>query len=99
MPRITSFAAFTPMITGLKLYALSRGSGFTLFLATARGALGAQGGGRRFRVWELRPGRANEALDCRVYAYAALCGLLHLGLKLNRRADEIERAPEVLLPM
>src|SRR5260364_108374 len=27
------------------------------------------------------------------------CGLLHLGLKLNRRADEIERAPEVLLPM
>jgi terminase, large subunit len=56
-------------------------------------------GGRRFRVWELRPGRANEALDCRVYAYAALCGLLHLGLKLNRRADEIGRAPEVLLPM
>jgi hypothetical protein len=24
-----------------------------------------------------------------VYAYAALCGLLHLGLKLNRRADEV----------
>jgi phage terminase large subunit GpA-like protein len=46
-------------------------------------------GGRRFRVWELPGGRANEALDCRVYAYAALCGLLHFGLQLNRRADAI----------
>lgn len=44
-------------------------------------------GGQKFRVWELPPGRANEALDCRVYAYAALCGLTHFGLKLNRRAD------------
>src|SRR5260363_453097 len=33
-------------VTRAWLYALSRGSGFTLFLATARGALGAQGGGR-----------------------------------------------------
>jgi len=46
-------------------------------------------GGQHYRVWELPPGRANEALDCRVYAYAALCGLLHLGLKLNKRADEV----------
>lgn len=46
-------------------------------------------GGQRYRVWEPRPGRANEALDCRVYAYAALCGLLYMGLKLNRRAEEI----------
>lgn len=46
-------------------------------------------GGQRFRVWEQPPGRANEALDCRVYAYAALCGLLHLGLKLNKRADDV----------
>nr|WP_082016594.1 terminase gpA endonuclease subunit [Cupriavidus sp. IDO] len=43
--------------------------------------------GHKYRVWELPSGRANEALDCRVYAYAALCGLTHLGLKLNRRAD------------
>jgi phage terminase large subunit GpA-like protein len=43
--------------------------------------------GQKFRVWELPSGRANEALDCRVYAYAALCGLTHLGLKLNKRAD------------
>jgi phage terminase large subunit GpA-like protein len=45
--------------------------------------------GARFRVWELPPGRANEALDCRVYAYAALCGLMHFGLRLNKRADEL----------
>ncbi|MDK7596624.1 phage terminase large subunit family protein, partial [Serratia ureilytica] len=24
-------------------------------------------GGQRYRVWEQLPGRANEALDCRVY--------------------------------
>jgi len=47
-------------------------------------------GGQRYRVWELPPGRANEALDCRVYAYAALCGLMHFGLKLNKRADALE---------
>jgi phage terminase large subunit GpA-like protein len=50
--------------------------------------------GQRFRVWELPPGRANEALDMRVYAYAALCGLIHLGLKLNRRADGVDAANE-----
>lgn len=45
--------------------------------------------GKRFRVWQLSPGRANEALDCRVYAYAALCGLLHFGLRLNQKADAL----------
>lgn len=45
--------------------------------------------GVRHRAWELMAGRANERLDCRVYAYAALCGLLHFGLQLNRRAAEI----------
>lgn len=32
-------------------------------------------GGARVRKWVLPKDRANEALDCRVYAYAALCGL------------------------
>lgn len=45
--------------------------------------------GQKYRVWKLKPGRANEALDCRVYGYAALCGLLHFGLKLNKRAEEV----------
>jgi phage terminase large subunit GpA-like protein len=51
--------------------------------------------GRKYRVWELPSGRANEALDCRVYAYGALCGLLHMGLKLNRRAagEEVVAVP------
>lgn len=49
--------------------------------------------GKRYRVWELPSGKANEALDCRVYAYAALCGLMHLGFKLNRRVEELFPAP------
>lgn len=57
-------------------------------LTAERSVLKVQGG-QRYRVWEPRPGRANEALDCRVYAYAALCGLMHMGLKLNRRAEEV----------
>lgn len=58
-------------------------------------------GGQHYRVWELPNGRANEGLDCRVYAYAALCGLLHLGLKLNKRAEEVNRdigAPVAYVP-
>lgn len=54
-----------------------------------------QMGAQRYRVWELPPGRANEALDCRVYAYGALCGLMHFGLRLNRWADKTaEDLPE-----
>ena len=46
-------------------------------------------GSQRRRKWVAKPGRANEALDCRVYAYAALHGLMHMGLKLNKLADDI----------
>lgn len=53
--------------------------------------------GQRFRVWELPPGRANEALDTTVYAYAALCGLQHAGLKLNKRVEGV-RTGRVELP-
>jgi phage terminase large subunit GpA-like protein len=49
-------------------------------------------GGHRYRVWELPNGKANEALDCRVYAYAALCGLMHFGFGLNRKVDEVSVA-------
>lgn len=59
--------------------------------------------GHKYRVWEVRPGRANEALDCRVYAYAALQGLLHMGLKLNSSAMAVAKtlaaaAPRVPVP-
>jgi phage terminase large subunit GpA-like protein len=53
-----------------------------------------EAGGRRYRVWETPAGRANEASDCRVYAYAALCGLVHMGLQLNRRVQQLQQAPE-----
>ena len=43
-----------------------------------------QVGMRAVRIWVTPPGRANEASDCRVYAYAALCGLTHMGLQLNK---------------
>lgn len=46
--------------------------------------------GQLYRIWELPAGRANEALDCRVYAYAALKGLEHFGLKLNQRCERME---------
>jgi len=46
-------------------------------------------GALRQRKWVPIPGRANEALDCRVYSYAALHGLMHMGLKLNRLADDV----------
>jgi phage terminase large subunit GpA-like protein len=51
-----------------------------------------------FSVWEQIPGRANEALDCLVYSYAALCGLKHMGLKLNVRAANLEANPDKFLP-
>ncbi|WP_296360414.1 terminase gpA endonuclease subunit [Ralstonia sp.] len=54
--------------------------------------------GQKYRVWELPAGRANEALDCRVYAYAALCGLTHIGLQLNKRADQVAPAADALAP-
>ena len=47
--------------------------------------------GHRFYVWEVPPGRANEALDPPVYAHDALRGLLHFGLRLNVLT---QRAPE-----
>ncbi len=57
-------------------------------------------GGTRVRLWKARPGRASEALDCRVYAYAALCGLLHaIGPRLNAIAAHICPSPgEPALP-
>lgn len=47
-------------------------------------------GKRKVRIWDTPAGKANEAADCRVYAYAALCGLIHFGLQLNKRASAME---------
>ncbi len=77
---------------GFMHYPADRDMGFFSQLLAERSVVKAANG-QRYRVWEQIPGRANEALDLAVYSYAALCGLLHFGLKLNRRADEIVGTP------
>lgn len=62
---------------------------------TAERIILKKSGGRTFRVWDQIPGRANEGLDCRVYAYAALAGLLAKGLKLNNLAAQVASLPPV----
>jgi phage terminase large subunit GpA-like protein len=52
--------------------------------------------GRLVREWVKDPGVRNEALDCRVYAYAALHGLVAMGVRL---ADEAQRIAELPLFM
>lgn len=73
---------------GYMHFPASRDIGYFAQLTSERLVMKEQAG-KRYRVWELPPGRANEALDCRVYAFGALCGLLHFGLQLNRRADAV----------
>lgn len=54
------------------------------------------------QFWWKPDNRRNEALDCRVYAYAALYGLISMGLALNKRAEALPRkqiklgAPEAI---
>jgi len=43
-------------------------------------------------VWRKPDGARNEALDCRVYAYAALHSLYAGGLRLNHLADQVAEA-------
>lgn len=64
----------------------------------SEGLVRKESGGQVYRVWKLRPGRANEALDCMVYGYAALKGLLHHGLKLNALADSMEKDVSRFVP-
>ncbi|WP_338719204.1 terminase gpA endonuclease subunit [Herbaspirillum sp. DW155] len=69
-----------------------RDIGYFAQLTSERSVVKVQSG-QKFRVWELPNGKANEALDMRVYAYAALCGLMHIGLKLNKRVDALLAPP------
>lgn len=70
---------------GYMHFPVGRGEGYYAQL-TSEKSLPKTVAGQTFRVWVLPNGRANEASDCRVYAYAALCGLNHMGLKLDRAA-------------
>jgi phage terminase large subunit GpA-like protein len=49
--------------------------------------------GKPVREWAKQKGARNEALDTRVYAYAALHGLVALGFRLNREAEGLDAAP------
>lgn len=56
-------------------------------------------GGQKYRIWVLPAGKANEALDCRVYAYAALHGMMHMGFGLNREADRVTQSESRAQPV
>ncbi len=49
--------------------------------------------GRPIREWHKKDGDRNEALDCRVYAVAALHGLMNMGFRLNAEAEWQEKIP------
>ena len=49
--------------------------------------------GVAMRVWKKDPALRNEALDCRVYAYAALCGLVARGFRLDAESRRIAEMP------
>ena len=55
-----------------------------------------------YKEWKLKSGhKRNEALDLRVYSYAALQGLIARGLQLNRRASLLgvpKRVPKPVEP-
>jgi phage terminase large subunit GpA-like protein len=42
------------------------------------------------REWRRKKEMRGEALDCRVYAFAALQALISMGLSLDREAERIE---------
>jgi phage terminase large subunit GpA-like protein len=45
------------------------------------------------RQWKKDPAVRNEALDCRVYAYAALSGLVARGFRLDAESGRIADLP------
>lgn len=49
--------------------------------------------GVAIREWRKDPGVRNEALDCRVYAYAALQGLVAVGFRMQAEAEKIRAIP------
>jgi len=56
-------------------------------------------GGRVVRVWVPKAGRVNEPTDLRVYAFAALRGMIASGLQLNRRAAEVGARSVPVVPV
>lgn len=63
---------------------------------TAERLIDKKGRGRTWKVWDCPKNRANEALDCRVYAFAALVGMQQAGFALNRTADDVGAAYTII---
>ena len=78
---------------GYMHFPTTRDVGYFEQLTAERSVVKTAPGGIRYRIWELPAGKANEAGDCRVYAYGALCGAMHMGLQLNRKAEQALRPP------
>ena len=45
------------------------------------------------RTWKKDPAVNNEGLDCRVYCYSALCGLVARGFRLDAESRRIADLP------
>ncbi|WP_081581606.1 phage terminase large subunit family protein [Pararhodospirillum photometricum] len=74
---------------GYMHFPAERDAGYFTQLTSERLAL-KRDGGRSRRVWVPKQGMAHEALDCRVYAYAALWGLImQHRLDLDREAVKV----------
>lgn len=71
----------------------SRGEGYFAQLAGSNRLVAKKRGGRIYRIWEKKVNQADEALDCRVYAYAALWGLMvNHKVDLEREAQRVGAA-------
>lgn len=87
--RISDCLAIEVPGPGYMHFPAERDAGYFTQLTSERLAL-KKDGGRTRRVWVPKKGMAHEALDCRVYAYAALWGLIVTDRKdLDREADKV----------
>lgn len=74
---------------GFSHFPADREEGYFLQL-TAERLIVQKVAGSLVRSWKIRKGQANEALDCRVYAYSALQGLVHVRrLDLQVQANKL----------
>jgi len=75
---------------GYMHFPAERDAGYFAQLAESNRLVVKKVGGRSFRIWEKKRDHADEALDCRVYAYAALWGLIVMHkLDLAREAEKV----------
>ncbi|MBB4267721.1 phage terminase large subunit family protein [Roseospira visakhapatnamensis] len=93
--RISDCLAIETPGPGYMHFPAERDAGYFTQLTSERLALRKRNG-RTYRIWEPKKGMAHEALDCRVYAYAALWGLIVTDRKdLDREALKVGAIDDV----